>query len=164
MDDDRDARSAWIERVLGVQLSPKSGSVDEAETVATVEGLRTGLVAYRRALLEFGSAKKRVAAEIGALADAIASTLPDEAELARDLSEHLADLNDQIGDSVDAAMSTAENDRAPANKRATDMMQSYLVELARNPLVKHVDANPFVPVQVAATLGGALRKIIACVA
>jgi len=145
------AQTAWVGRVLGVTVpdAPK--------------GDGGSLVAYRKALLEFEAARKTVDGQIEALRQAVGNKMPAETEMAEELAEQLADLNENVGDAVDAAISAAADERAAANAQAVAELQAYVEELARNPLVKHADGNPFIPVSIAATLTAALKKVAATV-
>lgn len=121
------------------------------------------LVAYRKALLGFEQARKAVDGQIETLRKTLVATMPHEEALAARLAEDLAALNEGVGDAMDAAMSSAEDDRPAANPDAVEELKAYIAELTRNPLVRHVDANPFVPTGVAATLKAALDRVIATV-
>lgn len=146
------ARNAWVQRVLGVT----AGAEDPAPQVRS-------LVAYRKALLGFEQARKAVDGQIEALRKALITTMPHEAALAARLAEDLAALNEGVGDAIDDAMSSAQDDRPSANAEAVEELKAYIAELARNPLVRHVDANPFVPTGVVATLTAALDQVVATV-
>lgn len=140
-------QAAWLSDRLGV-AARSGGSVP-----------LVGIVAYRKALLGFETARKIVAGQIAALEKAIPETLPDEAELARSVAARLAEFTDEIGDAIDAAINAAKSEREPYNDTTRQMIASYLQELEADPLVQHVDTNPFHPVDMRDTLGAALGAI-----
>lgn len=145
------AREDWVTRVLGISVAAGT----EGAAAATPQGL----VAYRRALLGYARAKSTVAAQIQALCRAIPQELPDEADLADQLADELEAMNEDIGESIDEAINTAQDEREPYTARTKRLLDQYIAELKSDKLVGHVDANPFVPVQIAATLGAALAEI-----
>jgi hypothetical protein len=151
-----DTKRAWVERVLGVTV-PGAPGVDTAAADAPPQGI----VAYRKALLEYGAARQTVAAQIEALRKKIPETLPHEAELADEVADEISAMNEEIGDAIDEAINTARDERASGIENVQSMIESWLAELDGDPLIQHVDANPFSPVTVSATLGTALRKIAA---
>ena len=119
-----------------------------------------GIVKYRQALLGFAQAKSEAKAQIAALKSAILKIGPGEAEFADDLAAELEDLNDELADAVDEAMNAAENEASPASDAVKAKIRKYLTELASNPLVQKVEANPLgVKVTIGKTLGGALARI-----
>jgi hypothetical protein len=120
----------------------------------------SGLVAYRRALLEFAMAKSTVAGQIAALQRAIPSEMPDEQDLAEELAAELEELNETLGDAVDEAINASKSDTAPLTDAVRKQILRYLSELSANALIKHVDSNPFsVPMTIEKTLSAALSKI-----
>jgi hypothetical protein len=68
-------------------------------------------------------------------------------------------MNEEIGDSIDEAMNAARNEREPYTAQTKRLLDRYIAVLTSDELVSHVDANPFVPVQIAATLSAALTDI-----
>lgn len=142
---DAEAKRLWLQRVLGVTLPPPRGG--------------GSLIAYRSSLLAFAGAKSRVAGQIDTLARTLATTLPERAKLARDLAAELQDLNDEIGDTIDAALNAAAEQRSMHNPAIRRAISGYLDFLATDELVRKVDGNPLVPVSVRATLSDALQAI-----
>ena len=139
-------------------LDRLDGMLAEAQAAGTTtETGYEGLVAYRKALVELRKAVTNVNAQIEALKAAIPASVPDEAELAEDLAEALLEYTADLYDAVDVAMNTSENTATPVTKAVVAELDSFSRDLRANPLVKHVDANPFkVPMNVAGTLGSAL--------
>ena len=119
-----------------------------------------GIVQYRKALLEFDTAKKTVAAQVAALSKAVADLSPDYEDLADDIEERLSDLNEEIGDAIDDAMSFSENEESPVTDAVKASIQKYLNEVAASPLVKRADSNPFgVNMSIEKTLAAALQRV-----
>jgi len=120
----------------------------------------TGIVAYRKSLVEFNLAAQRVKSQIASLKAAIPSQMPDESDLADELSEELNALTTELMDAVDAAMKTSENTASPITAALADTLKGYADEVASSDLIDHVDNNPFgVAVSVRQTLGGALSAV-----
>jgi hypothetical protein len=118
------------------------------------------LVKYRGALLQFAKAKDQVSKQIAALKNAIPATLPEEAEIANELAHELASWNEDLSAVVDEAMNTAEDEESPVTAEIRTQIQKYLDDLSTDELIQHVEKNTFgVSVSIAATLGGALKKI-----
>ncbi len=119
-----------------------------------------GLVEYRKALLAFRAAVKSVEARIADLKKAIPSQLPDEADLADEVASALGEFNAELLGAVDVAMSRSENKASPVTRAVAASINEYLVEVASNPLIKHVDANVFgVNTNIEDTLTEALTDI-----
>ncbi|HEY4079245.1 MAG TPA: hypothetical protein VGM81_00995 [Burkholderiaceae bacterium] len=119
-----------------------------------------GIVEYRTALLAFRTAVKSVEARIADLKKAIPSQLPDEADLAEEVASALAEFNAELLEAVDAAMNRSENKASPVTRAVAASINGYLVEIASNPLIKHVDANVFgVNTNIEDTLTEALTDI-----
>ena len=147
-----EAQNAWIGRVLGVRPDGSGGGLPGG-----------GLIEYRKALLAYDAAKKAVTGQIEALAGAIGGELPAEAAFVAELRQTLVTLNERVGDAVIDALNSAGDARTGANAAAVSAMEGSIMELETSALVRHVDNNPLVPVSVRATLGGALRAIVATV-
>ena len=151
------AADKQYEKAIGA-LGRLDGMLAEAQaTGSTTETGYEGLVAYRKALVELRNAVTNVNSRIEALKSAIPASVPDEAELAEDLAEALLEYTADLYEAVDVAMNTSENAVTPVTKAVVAELDSFSRDLRANPLVKHVDANPFkVPMSVASTLGSAL--------
>lgn len=133
---------------------------DAKATAAATDTGYDGLVAYRQTLLALRGAVASVDRQIDALKAAIPSTAPEEAELAGDLVEALHEYTSEVHDAVDKAMNAMENQAAPVTKAVADALDRFARDLRANPLVRHVDSNPFkAPVTIVATLGPALDAV-----
>lgn len=136
--------------------------LDEAATQGSDSGLpEAGIRAYRQSLLEFRTAYDAATRQIEALKKAIPEQLSEEADLAEQLAEGLRDLTGQLQDLVDQAMVAAEDERAPTKAALIDGLSTWKGDIASNPLIAHVDGNPFgVEVRIAELLGTALGRIL----
>jgi hypothetical protein len=119
-----------------------------------------GIVAYRKALLEFDQAKKAVDAQVQALAKAVVGRSPVYEDLADAIEDQISGLNEEIGDAIDEAMSVSGNQAAPVTDAVKASIQKYLNDVAASPLVKRADSNPFgVNVSIEKTLVAALQHV-----
>jgi hypothetical protein len=150
-----DAQDEWVRRVLRFETAATQATSTDELLVPK------GTVAYRSALLGFAKAKSRVTDQLNALRAAIVVELPEEADLAKLLQFELSGLNAEIGDAVDDAINASGGDRQEAETKTRTLLEGYVARLANYPLVDHVDANPFVTVDIRRTLTTALNDIIA---
>ena len=119
-----------------------------------------GLVKYRKSLLDFRAAAAKVQGQIDGLKKAIPGALPGEAALADELADALSEFTGELLGAVDDAMNVAENEASPVTSAVAAQLRNYLREVSTNPLVKHVDSNPFgVSMRVEQTLTAALEDI-----
>jgi hypothetical protein len=140
------------------QIEKLLEAADAAPGTATQPG--GGLVAYRKTLLEFDSAKKTVFANIDALKKKIPSEMPDEADFADMLAEELHDVLEEIDDAVIDAMNAAQDEAAPVNAVVKARLANAVTKVESSPLVKHVDSNPFgVSTAIESTLTAAFSKV-----
>ena len=120
----------------------------------------TGIVAYRKTLLDLRTAVARVDSQIAGLLKAIPAEMPEEADLAGDLAEELREASDELQDLVDEAMGTAEDEDTPITRALVQRLDSLIAKVAANEVIRHVDANPFgVPMSIETTLTAALRDV-----
>ncbi len=139
---------------------PTGGAPRQTPEGAPSRGIPKGIVAYRKALLEFNAAKQQVAAQISAFEKALGSTLPQEKELAGAAAAMLNEYNEALGDLIDQAMSTSQDEREPINDDIRDEIEDYIADLAENELIQHIDTNRYARTTIAATLTAALTKIV----
>lgn len=144
----QEEKAQWISRVLGVAVpaSQDPGAGGEA-------------VAYRKALLEFARAKTDASAQLDRLVSAVNGQLPEEAELVQRVAGQLQALNERISATVDAALNSSGRSDGTVRRE----IEAYLTQLSADPLVGHVDDNPFVFVSIGKTLTAALRAVLAAV-
>jgi aminopeptidase N len=148
------ARQEWVSRVLGFHA--RAGGAATTDETAPLQGT----VAYRKALLAFAAARADASAQLAALRREIEATLPEEAELAARVAAAINAQCDEIGDAVDAALNAASSERAELNAAAQRRLTEFADEIEADPLIDHVDANPFVVTEVRATLTKALAHIV----
>jgi len=152
-----------VDATLAAPASGGAGSPQppgREQTAGQPDAPYKGIVAYRKSLVEFAHAKTAVTAQVDALRKVIPTHLRGEQALADAIAKELNELNTEIGDAIDAAMKASENVASPLTDAIKMKLQKYLTEVQSNPLVKHVDANPFgVNVSVEETLTAALRNV-----
>jgi hypothetical protein len=147
------------------KLEAAKAALDKLESLLSgqpsADGKTPGsLIAYRKALLDYGKARSTVQIQIQALQKAIPSAMPTEAELASTIAARLAELNDELGDEIDAAINAANDPQTAANSSVRSKLDAYLAEIESDALIGHVENNPFgVKVTIRQTLGDALRKV-----
>ena len=156
---DSTAQQAWVARVLGVAVPPAGGAGGPSDDR---QEPRPGVVAYRKLLLEWDTAKKRAGAQIAGFQQTVAKDYPDLAKAAGQLDRIMQRFNEGLADALDAAISAktgAEEDRF--NQRAAAIAQRYIVMVKVDPLYRHIDENPLTPLTVRATIGDTLKKLLA---
>jgi hypothetical protein len=146
IDDLAQAKDAWIRKVLGVNL----GSAEDTPT---------GVVAYRKALLAFRAARDRATAQTRALAQDIANTLPEEADLAERVADEIDMFCDTLSDTIDAGINALAESRAESNAAVRRDVLALIDRLAANKLIAHVDRNPLRPLAIAQTLTATLKGV-----
>lgn len=117
------------------------------------------LVAYRQALLAFRQRRSEISGGIASLQRAIPAGMPEEAELAEELAQELQSMYDRIDDAVDAAINAAERPDQPVPPEVRAQIASFLSDVSSNPLIAHIDANPFVPLSIGSALKSSLTDI-----
>jgi hypothetical protein len=140
------AKRTWVRNVLGINLG-------------STEGASTGVVAYRTALLAFRAARDHVTAQTRALAQDIADTLPEEADLAERVADEIEVFCDTLSDTIDAGINSLADNRAESNAAVRNSVLALVDQLAANRLIAHVDRNPMRPLAIAQTLTAALKGV-----
>ena len=132
--------------------------VEEAEDLE--EGSVPGLVEYRKKLLAFQGARRKVEQQLEKLSAAIPKEVPDEADLADALAEEISEELEEVQEVIDAAINAANDDRAPANAEIRKRVAQTLKTLDAHPLIPQVESNPFgVAVEIRKTLMPVLEQI-----
>ena len=153
-----------VEGVLSALAQPAGVTPEEPlkkgrEAAGETAPLYTGIVEYRRALLEFDKARTAVDAQIESLRKAIPAANPEETEVAEAIADIMTEWNDELTDAVDEALNTAEDQDSPVTDAIRSSLDHYLASLDSHELIQLLDANPLVPVSIAATLRPALLRI-----
>jgi len=155
------AKDSWIARVLGVEL-PGGVIGGAAETTPGGNG-RFSKVAFEKIHLEWENGKKLIQQRLDELnAQILAEFADDLAETAvRKLDRVLAGLNLGFGDKLDDLRNAATPDlQRKLAGEAGAIAKSYIKYLSDDPLVNHVEQNPYdVEVETATVLGGPLNKL-----
>lgn len=131
-------RAAISQAAGGIAGLLQAGNLEEArKRMARLQAVLTspaaqaaaphpGIVPYRRALVEFAQAKSVVRSQVGALRQALAAQLPEEADFAAELAQTLEQLNSELGDAVDEAMQASRNEAAPASAAVQSKIRRYM--------------------------------------
>ena len=154
-----DAQQAWVERVLGVALTPSPWDPD-IDSESRPEG---PLIAYRKALLGFRAARADVQQQLQSLSERIAEQLPSEAELATSVAADIDRICDTLSDGIDAGLNALGEGREEQNRKIRHDVLALVAAVGANPLIAHVDRNPVAPTSVANTLITALTRVAATV-
>jgi hypothetical protein len=158
MSDDT-TKQEWVARVLGVAVPPTggvSGTSDDRQKP------RPGVVAYRKLLLEWDTAKKHAGSQIAGFQQTVAKDYPDLAKAAGQLDQVMKRFNEGLAGALDDAISAKTGaDENKFNLRAAAIAQRYIVMVKVDPLFRHIDENPLTPLTVRATVGDTLKKLLA---
>ncbi|HEX5325935.1 MAG TPA: hypothetical protein VFW75_04640 [Acetobacteraceae bacterium] len=120
------------------------------------------LVAYRKLLLVWDAAKKQAQGQIDGLKTAIGRASPALAKSADILDGVMGRLNQGLADAIDAALNASgTSERAREHARAAELARSYLMIVNFDPVFQLVDRNPVTPLTLRATLGDALKQLVA---
>ena len=117
------------------------------------------LVADRQALLGCQAAKSVGASQVENLRKARPAAT-GEASIADEMAELLDEYYTELGDAVDEALVVAEDEVEPITNDIRAQIDLFLADLGENPLIKHLDANPYgVVLSIQQTLTAALAQI-----
>ena len=142
-----------FQKMLREEIKSKSDKKTEPSGIK-------GLIKYRQSLLNFDAAKKSVIVQIEKLSKSIVDNFPDEAKAADEVVEKIKYLNENLQDLIDSAMNQLEDESRPINSKILHEIKEYQEFLKSNPLVAHLDKNPFdSSVKIRETLWSALVKI-----
>ena len=148
----------------GSEDGKEEGQEEEGEPTATSDNGEKGykgIVAYRTSLIELRRAVASAEGRIAALVKAIPSALPDEADLAESLAESMRESSQELLDLVDDAMNTSDNKDTPITRALRARLDALIAQVATDPVIKHVDSNPFgVSTDIGTTLGNALKGVL----
>lgn len=133
---------------------------------ARVGGVSAPAIVYTQSRLAWGATRKKIQAELLKLEKAILDTYKDNEGLAevakgvRKLDSVLAKFDEKLEDKLDAALNATD----PAEKlrwheEAREVIATYQGYLKDDPIVRELDANPFVPITVQATLTTTLSTL-----
>jgi hypothetical protein len=143
-----------LERMLGGGKDAPGAAVASAAAGAPGAG-RRGLVDYAKARLAWLGARKQVEADLGKLQRAILAAYGDSPHLGevqaatRNLDDVLRSLDDALADKLDEGLSASDPQaRIAINRQAAGIIARYQGFIGSSPLIREVDSNPFVPVNV----------------
>jgi len=157
-----DPQRRWVQDVLGVNFevgeSPALFDLgDDADTPLV------GVVAYRKALLDFRAARADVRGQLAALSALVADTLPGEAKLAEQVAASIETFCDRLSNSIDDGINAMTGERGVENDRIQHQVLDLIRETHDDALIAHVDENPFMRLSVGPTLVGALTRVAASI-
>ena len=157
--DENRALADWTQALRTVVLG--AARPDATGALPASEGVR-----YGQARLLWSAARGKVRRELRTLADAILahySAPAAQADIAagvRKLDTVLELFDDSLDEVLDAASNAADTAaRAPLHDRARVLIARYQGFLHTDPLVRELDANPFVPIAAQATLSATLALL-----
>jgi hypothetical protein len=114
-----------------------------------------GFVDYAKARLAWLDARKSVEADLGKLKKAILAAYSDSPHMnevqsaTRRLDVILRSLDEALADKLDEGLNASNPQaRTAINRQASDIIARYQGFIHASPLVREVDDNPFVPVNV----------------
>ena len=145
-------QNEWVSRVL---------DVDVADLPQAPAGAPPGPVQFAKLRLSWETAKKAVAADLSQLRAEVMREVED-AELTANLKrldEVLGTLNEGLGDLLDDLANTEPAKRASVAQRTQAIAASYLEHVLNDPLIDHIETNPFFDVAISGRLLGPLSAI-----
>lgn len=150
-----DSQAEWIRRVLGYQRGGARSRPVAPDAL--------GPVRFAKLRLAWLDARAGVQADLDRLRAAALAEFGDDplaANLAR-LDEVLAGFAAGLEDSLDQAANAVDPARrARALAAARPVAQRYLDHVLTDPLIDHIETNPFTPVTISGRLLGPLSDIL----
>jgi hypothetical protein len=113
-------------------------------------------IAFGHALLKWDEAKGKAAANLLKLQAAVRKEEPEEADLAAELGEVLDDFNGNLRDLIDKGYNTSDK---KYYQQAQNIIKSYVAKAQGDPVLKHVDKNPFVKTDIQSMFHPALGEL-----
>ena len=138
-------------------------AAESSHTAGEASGDGFSKVAFEKIHLDWDSNKKAVETQLEALRQAIIADFEDPESLAAtsNLQKVLARFNEGLGDTIDALRDSAEvTQRSQLATKAVGIADHYLDYLGGDPLVAHIEQNPFdINVAVRDTLSAPLHAV-----
>lgn len=146
---------------IGQELSTETATLLTLSEELTPEEA-SPVVAYRKALLAWRFAKNQTHDRLGTLRKEVLADFPEETSAAAKLDVILDVFSEGLGDALDAALSAeSSSDRQIHVGQARGIAGRYRSFLTTSPLVKHIDANPYVDINICSRLTTALDEVTA---
>ena len=151
-------QDAWLRSVLGIKLR---GAGEAAGSPAGEHGR----VAFARARLAWEGAKKQAASDLASLRQAVEGDANEEnaaifATAVRQLEQVMAHFQEGLGDTLDDLLNADDPGRVAALKaRSRQIVDRYLALIGSDPVLAHLEHNPYMAAPVAATLRSPLENI-----
>ncbi len=130
-----------------------------------------GAVAFAKSRLAWIATSKRVAADVAKLRAALEAEYGQQGNGAQIMSVYdrrvepvLSTFDETLADTLDAAINATDvAERARLVLQARGRIDEYKAFLDAQPLIADLDANPFVPLSIRATLGATLTALATAV-
>jgi hypothetical protein len=173
-------QDAWMTRVLGIAIpgigevggggDPTAQAAGQTTTPANGQVVggpsgKLGLVAFARARLEWEGAKKQAASHLASLRQAVEGDADEEdaaifAAALKRLEQVMAHFQEGLGDALDDLANADDPGKISASKaRAGQIADGYLTHIDSDPVLAHIEHNPYVAAPVAVTLRAPLEKV-----
>jgi hypothetical protein len=131
-----------------------------ADAFVDEEDEQRGVVAFRKALLLWSSARDAVRNSVDRLQQAVSAVDPDARF--HKIEGILETYNERLDDAlIDCINADNAEDRKFYHERARDLIADYESMLASDAAVLKIDDNPFVPTAIGKTLTRALKQVAA---
>lgn len=151
-------RLARVETMVAEALA---AGLDESEAVPG------DVVPFIRARLAWNQTRKKIAAEIGRVEQAIVKACAGDPETDFVLAEtsalydHLEDLDERLEDALDEVAGAPEGPERERGKAVARAIVAEYEATLNEPFFQDIDANPFQPAAVTSTASAALKSIAA---
>jgi hypothetical protein len=157
----------FLERFLGLRRrAPSRPTGDSAPPPVTSDGPKEGrTVAYRKLLLAWDAAKKKVYAELQKLEQALLDEYADDPDLpemrqkVRKLDEVLGGLDDRLQDKLDEALNANGSALPALHRQAVAVIEDYEAYVENDAFIDALEDNPLMPLSVRKTLATTLAVL-----
>jgi len=172
-----DALSRAAESATQTQFDDALKLLDEAETILvqpdpppppvveqtpSAPPTTQSNVRFAQLRLEWDAQKKAVASQLDDLRRSILAEFndPESASATTKLDKVLAHFSSGLSDSLDGLYNAADAaSQKQLREKSLALTTQYLAYVQTDPLISHIEANPFIPVTVRDTLAGPLQAI-----
>ncbi len=154
-----------LEAMLATPDAPsRPGAKGSGEALSAVVRSDGQLVAYRKSLLAWDAAKKSAAQQLTDLKGAITTAWPALVQAAGVVERAMDQLNTGLSQAIDAAINAkGTSERGRQHAFAAALARSYLTRVTFHPAFALLDGNKLMPLRLRATLGDALKQVVAAI-
>jgi predicted GTPase len=118
------------------------------------------LVAVRKSMLAWDSAKKKAKADLAGLTSKIAKAVPNAASEVANLTAGLGRLDAGLESALNAVVNAkTDKERSELSKKAVTLLKQYQDHLRTNKLLAAVEANPLSPLKLRENLSKSLTAL-----